>query len=143
MVFSAISTMLLADSLKIGVFTLPYRFEDENISDIVRHVATNDVIAFHSATTSFTPPYLEKTTTLVDNETTPASSFYHPALFENGVAFTIENGQTNCVIRSSLTDAAKAIEGELPMRTNLAFYANQFLDSIMERIGSFPACGSA
>ena len=53
-------TVTKADTIKIGTFTLPYRFEDRNISDIVRHVVTNDVIACNAATTSFTPPFWEE-----------------------------------------------------------------------------------
>ena len=54
------ATSLVAETLRIGAFNLPYRFEDTNITDIVRHVVTNDVIAYKSATTSFTPPFVEE-----------------------------------------------------------------------------------
>ena len=42
----AVASTLIADTLRIGAFTLPYRFEDTNVTDIVRHVVTNDVQAF-------------------------------------------------------------------------------------------------
>ena len=130
----AIATMAAeADTLKIGVFNLPYRFEDTNITDIVRYVVTNDVIAYKSATTSFTPPFAEENGDVtVDSENTPGTTLYLPPILENGIAFQIENGQTNCVIKQSLTDAAKAIEADLPTRTNLAYSAQQFIDSIMD-----------
>ena len=125
--------MLFADTLRIGIFTLPYRFEDNSISDIVRYVVTNDVIAYNTATTSFTPPFLEKSGVLsVRPETTPDTNMYLPSIFENGIKFYIENGQTNCVIKQSLTDAAKANESDLPNRTNLAHSAQQFINSIMD-----------
>lgn len=124
---------LFANTLRIGNFTLPFRFEDSNISDIVRYVVTNDVIAYNTATTSFTPPFMEKSGVIsVRPETTPDTNLYLPSVFENGIKFFIENGQTNCVITHSLTDAAKAIESELPMRTNLAHSAQLFIDSIMD-----------
>ena len=128
----AIATMAAdADTLKIGVFNLPYRFEDTNITDIVRYVVTNDVIAYKSATTSFTPPFAEKNGDVtVDSENTPGTTLYLPQILENGIAFQIENGQTNCVIKQSLTDAAKAIESELPMRTNLVAHASSFVDKV-------------
>ena len=126
-------TSLVADTLQIGAFTLPYRFEDTNISDIVRYVVTNDVISFQSATTSFTPPFVEKNGNVtVDGENTPDMHFYRPRVFLDGIEFRIENGQTNCIIKQSLTDAAKAIESELPMRTNLAVSAQAFIDAIMD-----------
>lgn len=124
---------LIADTLQIGAFSLPYRFEDTNITDIVRYVVTNDVISFQSATTSFTPPFVEKNGNVtVDGENTPDIHFYRPRVFLDGIEFRIENGQTNCVIKQSLTDAAKAIESELPMRTNLAVSAQTFIDAIMD-----------
>ena len=125
----SIATMAAdADTLKIGVFNLPYRFEDTNITDIVRYVVTNDVIAYKSATTSFTPPFAEKNGDVtVDSENTPGTTLYLPQILENGIAFQIENGQTNCVIKQSLTDAAKAIESELPTRTNLVAGAEAFI----------------
>ena len=119
---------LVADTLRIGAFNLPYRFEDTNLTDIVRYVVTNDVIAYKSATTSFTPPFVEGNGHVtVDSENTPGTSFYWPPFFENGIAFHIENGQTNCIIRQSLTDVAKAIESELPTRTNLVAGAEAFI----------------
>lgn len=124
---------LVADTLRIGAFNLPYRFEDTNITDIVKYVVTNDVIAYKSTTTSFTPPFVEENGNVtVDSENTPGTTLYLPPVFENGIEFRIENGQTNCVIKQSLTDAAKAIESELPTRTNLAHSAQQFIDSIMD-----------
>ena len=130
----SIATMAAeAETLKIGVFNLPYRFEDTNITDIVRYVVTNDVIAFHMATTSFTPPFTQTNGAIsVRWECPPCTVLYHPPLFKDGVKFYIENGQTNCVIKQSLTDAAKAIEDDLPTRTNLACSAQQFIDSIMD-----------
>lgn len=124
----AIVTSLCADTLQIGAFTLPYRFEDTNITDIVRYVVTNDVIFYRSATTSFTPPFIEKNGVVtINGENTPDTSLYHPQIFRNGIEFRIENGQTNCIIKQSLTDAAKAIESELPMRTNLVAEAQAFI----------------
>ncbi len=126
----ATATSLVADTLQIGAFTLPYRYEDTNITDIVRYVVTNDVISFQSATTSFTPPFVEENGNVtVDGENTPDMHFYRPRVFLDGIEFRIENGQTNCIIKQSLTDAAKAIEGELPMRTNLVAGARQFIDN--------------
>ena len=125
--------MLFADTLRIGTFTLPYRIEDSDISDIVRYVVTNDVIAYNAATTSFTPPFLEKSGGLsVRQETTPDTNLYRPPVFENGIKFYIENGQTNCVIKRSLTDAAKAMEADLPLRTNLAHSVQRFIDTIID-----------
>ncbi|MBR4611998.1 MAG: hypothetical protein IKO40_04705 [Kiritimatiellae bacterium] len=128
----SIATMAAdADTLKIGVFNLPYRFEDTNITDIVRYVVTNDVIAYKSATTSFTPPFAEENGDVtVDSENTPGTTLYLPPILENGIAFQIENGQTNCVIKQSLTDAAKAIESELPTRTNLVAEAALLVDKV-------------
>ncbi|MBR3085321.1 MAG: hypothetical protein IKH04_02850 [Kiritimatiellae bacterium] len=121
---------LVADTLQIGAFTLPYRFEDTNITDIVRYVVTNDVIAYKSTTTSFTPPFVEENGNVtVDSENTPGTTLYLPPVFENGIEFRIENGQTNCVIKQSLTDVAKTIEGELPTRTNLVAAAQGFIDN--------------
>ena len=124
------ATSLVAETLRIGAFNLPYRFEDTNITDIVRHVVTNDVIAYKSATTSFTPPFVEENGNVtVDSENTPGTTLYLPPVFENGIEFRIEDGQTNCIIRQSLTDAAKAIESELPTRTNLVAVAQGFIDN--------------
>ena len=125
---ASISIAANANTMKIGVFNLPYRFEDTNITDIVRYVVTNDVIAYKSATTSFTPPFAEKNGDVtVDSENTPGTTLYLPPILENGIAFQVENGQTNCVIKQSLTDAAKAIESELPTRTNLVAGAEAFI----------------
>ena len=130
----AIATMAAdADTLKIGVFNLPYRFEDTNITDIVRYVVTNDVQAFCSPISAFREPYQDGDGHVcVQRINTPETSLYHPQFFKNGIKFYIENGQTNCVIKQSLTDAAKAIESDLPTRTNLACSARQFIDSIMD-----------
>ena len=129
----AVASTLIADTLRIGAFTLPYRFEDTNVTDIVRHVVTNDVISYNSAITSFTPPFIEKDGNVaVNGENTPDTTLYRPQVFRNGIEFRIENGQTNCIIRQSLTDAAKAIENELPTRTNLAHSAQLFIDSIAD-----------
>ena len=136
--FSAVAAafipiMLFADTLRIGNFNLPYRFEDNDLSDIVQHVVTNDVIAYNTATTSFTSPYMEKTGIVsIRQKTTPSTTLYLPPLFENGIKFYIENGQTNCVIKRSFTDAAKALVDELPTRTNLVYAAKQLADSIMD-----------
>ena len=125
-----IASSLVAETLRIGAFNLPYRFEDTNLTDIVRYVVTNDVIAYKSATTSFTPPFVEENGNVtVDSESTPSATLYLPPVFENGIEFRIEGGQTNCVIRQSLTDAAKAIEGELPTRTNLVAVAQGFIEN--------------
>jgi len=125
---ASISIAANANTMKIGVFNLPYRFEDTNITDIVRYVVTNDVIAYKSATTSFTPPFAEENGDVtVDSENTPGTTLYLPPILENGIAFQVENGQTNCVIKQSLTDAAKAIESELPTRTNLVAGAEAFI----------------
>ena len=79
------------------------------------------------------PPLVEENGNVtVDGENTPDMHFYRPRVFLDGIEFRIENGQTNCIIKQSLTDAAKAIEGELPMRTNLVFGAHQFLDTIVD-----------
>ena len=124
------ATSLVAETLRIGAFNLPYRFEDTNITDIVRHVVTNDVIAYKSATTSFTPPFVEENGNVtVDSENTPGTTLYLPPVFENGIEFRIEDGQTNCIIRQSLTDAAQAIESEMPTRTNLVAVAQGFIEN--------------
>ena len=130
----AIATMAAdADTLKIGVFNLPYRFEDTNITDIVRYVVTNDVIAYKSATVSFTPPFVrENGVVTVKGENSYLTTLYFPPLFENGIEFRIENGQTNCVIKQSLTDAAKAVEDNLPTRVNLVAGAKLFVDSMAD-----------
>ncbi len=128
-----IPVMLFADMLRIGRFILPYRFEDNTLSDIVKCVVTNDVIAYNSATTSFTSPYMDKAGVIsIRQKTTPSTNLYLPPLFENGIKFYIENGQTNCVIKRSFTDAAKTLEDELPTRTNLIYAAKQLADSIMD-----------
>ena len=122
-----------ADTIRIGAFNLPYRFEDTNITEIVRHVAMNDVIAYTSPTTSFTPPFAETNGCVsVRWESPPCTILYRPEIFTKGIEFYIENGLTNCVIRKSLTDAAKEIESELPLRTNLAHSAQQFINFIMD-----------
>lgn len=127
----AVATSLVADTLQIGAFTLPYRFEDTNITDIVRYVATNDVQSFCASITGFQPPYQDKNGNIcVQRINTPGTSFYRPEVFIQGIKFYIENGQTNCVIKQSLTDAAKAIESELPMRTNLVAHASSFVDKV-------------
>ena len=124
----AVASTVIADTLRIGTFTLPYRIEDTNITDIVRHVVTNDVIYYDSAITSFTPPFVEKDGNVtVNGENTPDTTLYRPQVFRNGIEFRIVNGQTNCIIRQSLTDAAKAIENELPTRTNLVAGAEAFI----------------
>ena len=123
----------MAANIKIGIFSLPCRFEDDDLSDIVRYVVTNDVVAYAAATTAFTPPFLEKDGLYsVRNENTPSTTWYRPPLYENGISYIVENGLTNCVIRRSLTDSAKALEMELPMRTNLALKARMFIDSIAD-----------
>ena len=125
----AIVTSLYADTLQIGAFTLPYRFEDTNITDIVRYVVTNDVQSFCAPITAFRPPYQDKNGNVcVQRINTPGTTFYRPEVFMQGIKFYIENGQTNCVIKQALTDAAKAIEGELTMRTNLVASARQFIE---------------
>lgn len=122
------ATSLVADTLQIGAFTLPYRFEDTNITDIVRCVATNDVQSFCTPITGFRPPYQDKNGNIcVQHINTPGTSLYRPEVFMQGIKFYIENGQTNCIIKQSLTDAAKAIESELPMRTNLVADARLFV----------------
>jgi hypothetical protein len=76
---------------------------------------------------------LEKSGVLsVKRETTPDTNLYLPPVFENGIKFCIENGQTNCVIMRSLTDVAKAMETDLPLRTNLADSVQRFIDTIMD-----------
>ena len=121
-----------ADTLRIGAFTLPYRFEDDDISDIARYVVTNDIQAYTVATTSFTPPFHETNGVVtVREETTPHATMYFPDVFTKGIKFYIENGQTNCIISRMITDMAKAIADELPIRTNLAYGAQQLIDSIM------------
>lgn len=128
---AAAASLAAADTLRIGAFSLPYRFEDTNINDIVRHVVTNDVQSFCSTITAFRPPYLDtKGNLCVQRINTPATSFYRPAVFMDGIKFQIDNGQTNCVIKQSLTDAAKAIESELPLRTNLVATAAVFVDKV-------------
>lgn len=132
----AICTMivssLVADNLKIGAFTLPFRFEDNSVSDIVRYVVTNDVQSFCAPISSFHEPYQDKSGNIcVQRINTPGTTLYRPTAFMNGIKFFIENGQTNCIIRQSLTDTAKALESELPTRTNLVCKAQQFIDAIM------------
>lgn len=132
-IFCILALVLNADTMRIGTFTLPYRFEDNNLSDIVRHVATNDVQSFCSSITGFRKPYIDKNgDTYVQRINTPGTTFYRPDVFMDGIKFIIENGQTNCVIKQSLTDAAKAMENDLPTRTNLVRSAKQFIDSIMD-----------
>ena len=129
----AVASTLIADTLRIGAFTLPCRFEDTNITDIVRHVVTNDVQAFCTQISAFRKPYQDDFGHLcVQRINTPGTSLYRPQLFHEGIKFYIENGQTNCIIRQSLTDAAKAIENELPTRTNLAHSAQLFINSIAD-----------
>ena len=124
----AVASTLIADTLRIGAFTLPCRFEDTNITDIVRHVVTNDVQAFCTQISAFRKPYQDDFGHLcVQRINTPGTSLYRPQLFHEGIKFYIENGQTNCIIRQSLTDAAKAIENELPTRTNLVAGAETFI----------------
>ena len=83
---------------------------------------------YRSATTSFTPPFIEKNGAVtVSGENTPDTSLYHPQVFRDGIEFRIENGQTNCIIKQALTDAAKAMESELPTRTNLVAGAELFI----------------
>lgn len=127
-----ISLSASADTLRIGIFSLQCRFEDDEISDIARYVVTNDVQAYTAATTSFTPPFHETNGVVsVREETTPHTTLYYPNIFAKGIQFHIENGQTNCIITRILTDTAKALEGELPTLTNLAHGAQLFIDSIM------------
>lgn len=82
----AVASTHIADTLRIGAFTLPYRFEDTNVTDIVRHVVTNDVISYNSAITSFTPPFIEKDGNVtVNGENTPDTTLYRPQVFRNGI----------------------------------------------------------
>ncbi|MBR4611997.1 MAG: hypothetical protein IKO40_04700, partial [Kiritimatiellae bacterium] len=74
----SIATMAAdADTLKIGVFNLPYRFEDTNITDIVRYVVTNDVQAFCSPISAFREPYQDGDGHVcVQRINTPETSLY-------------------------------------------------------------------
>lgn len=123
----AIATSLLADTLQIGAFSLPYRFEDTNITDIVRYIVSNDVVAYSTPIAAFRPPYQDKNGNTCVQRINVPSVIDRSELFNNGIKFYIENGQTNCVIKQSLTDAAKAVESELPWRTNLLVQARTFI----------------
>ena len=126
------ATSLVASNIKIGIFSLPCRFEDDNLSDIVRYVVTNDVQSFCTPISAFHEPYQDKSGHIcVQRINTPGTTLYRPTAFMDGIKFFIENGQTNCIIRQSLTDTAKALESELPTRTNLVCKAQQFIDAIM------------
>lgn len=125
----AVATSLLADTLQIGAFTLPYRFEDSNITDIVRYVVTNDIIAYSTPIAAFRPPYQDKYGNICVQRINIPPIIDRSELFNDGIKFYIENGQTNCIIKQSLTDAAKAIESELPFRTNLLAQARAFVDN--------------
>ena len=130
-VCTLMASSLVAETLRIGAFTLPFRFEDNSVSDIVRYVTTNDVQSFCAPISAFHEPYQDKSGNIcVQRINTPGATLYRPAVFLDGIKFFIENGQTNCVIRQSLTDAAKALESELPTRTNLVYAAQQFIDAI-------------
>ena len=132
-VVTLIPAIQLADTLQIGTFTLPFRFEDNNMSDIVRHVVTNDVQSFCAPITSFMEPYQDDDGNIcVQRINTPDTTLYLPATLKNGITFYIENGQTNCIIKRSLTDTAKALESELSSRTNLVNAANLLIESIMD-----------
>lgn len=73
--------------------------------------------------TGFRQPYQgEDGNVCVQRINTPGTSLYRPQIFHDGIKFHIENGQTNCIIKQILTDEAKAIEGELPTRTNLVAF---------------------
>lgn len=124
----AVASFATADTLRIGSFNLPYRFEDTNVTDIVHCVITNDVQAFCSQISAFRKPYQDDMGhTCVQRVNTPGTSLYRPQFFLDGIKFYIENGQTNCIIKQSLTDAAKAIESDLPTRTNLVAGAQAFI----------------
>ena len=120
----------IASAMKIGQFNLPYRTVDTNLSHIVRHVVTNDVTSYCCAVASFTPPFTnENHMAVIDYENSPGTTIYLPSLFEDGIEFRIEDGQTNCVIKQALTDAVKAVEAELPLMTNLTATASSFIAS--------------
>ena len=101
-------SLLVADTLQIGAFTLPYRFEDTNITDIVRYVVTNDIIAYSTPIAAFRPPYQDKYGNICVQRINIPPIIDRSELFNDGIKFYIENGQTNCIIKQSLTDAAKA-----------------------------------
>ncbi len=130
-VFFCLTLSLVADRLQIGTFNLPYRFEDNDITDTIRHVVTNDVQAYCYAVRSFTPPFQENDGKIsINYEMTPAIVDRSP-LFNDGLSFIIENGSTNCVIKQSITDAAKAVANELPAMTNLIEEANLFVNDVL------------
>ena len=136
------STSLVADILQIGAFGLPYRFEDTNLTDIVRYVVTNDVQSYCFPITGFREPYQDDDGNIcVQRKTTLGTSLYRPKIFHDGIKFRIENGQTNCVIKQSLTDVAKEIEDDLPARTNLVADAALLVGKVFSgEITNRPPC---
>ena len=130
-VFFCLTLSLMAERLQIGSFNLPYRFEDNDITDMIRHVVTNDVQAYCYAVRSFTPPFQENDGKIsIDYEMMPSIVDKSP-LLNDSISFLIENGSTNCVIKHSITDAAKAIANELPVMTNLIAKANLFVEDVL------------
>ena len=126
-----IAASLFADTLRIGVFTLPYCFEDDNVSDIIKYVVTNDVTAYSTPITAFRPPYQDRTGNIRVQRVNTPSIIERSDLFNDGIAFYIESGRTNCLIGKSITDAAKAIENELPAMTNLVAEATFFVEDVL------------
>lgn len=126
-----ISTTSLAENLAIGTFFLPYRFEDADLSDIVRYVVTNDVQAYCSTISGFKSPYQDNNGHICVQRINAPAIIDRSELFKEGIKFYIENGQTNCVIRQSITGAAKAVASELVIRTNLVSEATRFVNSVL------------
>lgn len=126
-----ISTTSLAENLAIGTFFLPYRFEDADLSDIVRYVVTNDVQAYCSTISGFKSPYQDNNGHICVQRINAPAIIDRSELFNEGIKFYIENGQTNCVIRQSITGAAKAVASELVIRTNLVSEATRFVNSVL------------
>ena len=116
-----------ADTLRIGSFLLPYRFEDNNLSEIVRYVVTNDVQAYSTRISGFMSPYQDSSGSICVQRSNTPTIVDRSDLFNDNVKFYIENGNTNCVIKHSLTDAAKLMECEMSLRTNLLVRLHSFV----------------
>ena len=97
----------------------------------MRYVVTNDVQAYCSPISAFRPPYQDNNGRICVQRINTPAIIDRFELFNEGIKFYIENGQTNCVIRQSITDAAKDIASDLPRRTNLVSGATLFVDGVL------------
>lgn len=125
-----IPCIVFGSSLQIGPFDLAFRFEASGLSSDVEIAATNEVVSYHHSVTGFRKAFMdEKNQWRVLPQWNP-TLVSHSQLLEQGVHFLVENGETNCVIRMSLTDELTALGVSLAARTEMVQSATAFLHSV-------------